>query len=157
DIKQLERTIDEWQDGLYSLAYFRLGDADSAQDVVQEAFIRYYNENRRNKIAHTKAWLYRTTLNLATDHLRQRRATMPLRAALEKSNDSEDALFREYLRIEEMLASLPEEQAAVVRLHFTDDLSFAEIADILGISRDTAKSRYRYALEKLRKEFLTRR
>ena len=41
DIKQLEQLIDEWQDSLYSLAFFRLGDEGAAQDVVQEAFIRY--------------------------------------------------------------------------------------------------------------------
>ena len=59
-------------------------------------------------------------------------------------------LFKENLRLEDLLAPLPDEQAEVVRLHFTDDLSMAEIAEILDISRDTVKSRYRYAMAKLR-------
>ena len=43
----------------------------------------------------------------------------------------------------------------MVRLHFTDDLSMTEIAEVLGLSRDTVKSRYRYAMEKLRKMLAT--
>ena len=40
DISHLEQLIDEWQDSLYALAFFRIGDEGAAQDVVQEAFIR---------------------------------------------------------------------------------------------------------------------
>ena len=47
------------------------------------------------------------------------------------------------------LAELPEEQRAVVHLKIWEDLTFAEIAEALGISANTAASRYRYALDKL--------
>lgn len=153
DIRQLERIIDEWQDSLYSLAFFRLGDEGAAQDIVQEAFIRFYRESRQSEIQNAKAWLYRTTLNLATDHLRRRSSirAVPLSAALDREDESQRLLYGEYRRIEELLAPLPDEQAEVVRLHFTDDLSMAEIADILNLPRDTVKSRYRYAMEKLRR------
>lgn len=168
DIRQLERVIDEWQDRLYSLAFFRLGDEGTAQDVVQEAFIRYYRAQSLTTVAtpeaggqaitirNPKAWLYRTTLNLATDHLRRRPPirAVPLSAAASEAAES-DELYEEYLRLEQLLAPLPEEQAEVVRLHFTDDLSMAEIAEVLGLSRDTVKSRYRYAMEKLRKMLAT--
>ena len=63
------------------------------------------------------------------------------------------ALHEEYRRLEDLLAPLPDDQASVIRLHFTDDLSLSEIADILNISRDTVKSRYRYAMQKLRRIF----
>lgn len=148
--------IDEWQDSLYSFAFYRLGDEGAAQDVVQEAFIRYYRECQRTEIKNPKAWLYRTTLNLATDHLRRRPPirAVPLTAVADQMTDPPDELQDDYRRLEELLAPLPEEQATVVRLHFTDDLSMAEIAEILNISRDTAKSRYRYAMQKLKKFFL---
>lgn len=156
DIRQLERVIDEWQDRLYSLAFFRLGDEGAAQDVVQEAFIRYYRESQQTTISNAKAWLYRTTLNLTTDHLRRRPPirAVPLSAAASEAAES-DELYEEYLRLEQLLAPLPAEQAEVVRLHFTDDLSMAEIAEVLGLKRDTVKSRYRYAMEKLRKMLAT--
>ena len=153
DISHLEQLIDEWQDSLYALAFFRIGDEGAAQDVVQEAFIRYYREQQLTTIANAKAWLYRTTLNLAIDHLRRRPLirAVPLAAALGKADDEQHALHEEFLRLEQLLAPLPSDQAAVVRLHFTDDLSMSEIAEILCLPRDTVKSRYRYAMEKLRK------
>ncbi|MBR5699237.1 MAG: RNA polymerase sigma factor [Prevotella sp.] len=152
NINHLEQLIDEWQDSLYSLAFFRLGDEGAAQDVVQEAFIRYYRENQRTTIANAKSWLYRTTLNLTIDHLRRRPPirAVPLSTALDKMDDEQRDLHEEYRRLEDLLTPLPDDQATVVRLHFTDDLSFSEIADILNISRDTVKSRYRYAMQKLR-------
>lgn len=152
NIRQLEKLIDEWQDSLYSFAFFRLGDEGAAQDVVQEAFIRYYRESQRTVIEKPKAWLYRTTMNLAIDHLRRRPPirAVSLSAALQLEDESQRELYREYQRIEELLAPLPDEQATVVRMHFTDDLSMAEIAEILNLPRDTVKSRYRYAMEKLK-------
>ncbi len=121
DILQLEQLIDGWQDRLYSLAFYRLGDEGAAQDVVQEAFIRYYSESQRTAITNAKAWLFRTTLNLAIDHLRRRPPirAVPLNAAASKAEES-DELYEEYLRLEQLLAPLPTEQAEEVRLHFTD-------------------------------------
>lgn len=157
DIRHLEQLIDEWQDSLYSFVFFRLGDEGAAQDVVQEAFIRYYRESQRAKIRNPKAWLYRTTMNLAIDNLRRRPPirAVPLSAALDHEDDGPDEHYREYRRIEDMLAPLPDNQATVVRLHFTDDLSMAEIAEILHISRNTAKSRFRYAMKKLKQTLKT--
>ncbi len=55
DISHLEQLIDEWQDSLYALAFFRIGDESAAQDVVQEAFIRYYREQQRTTIVNATA------------------------------------------------------------------------------------------------------
>ena len=49
------------------------------------------------------------------------------------------------------LASLPDEQREVVILHIHGELKFREIAEMLGVSSNTAQSRYRYALSALRK------
>ena len=78
--------------------------------------------------------------------------TVPLEAISNMEDETHQYLYREYMRIEQLLKPLPEEQATIVKMHFTDDLTFSEIADILGISRDTVKSRYRYAMNKLQKE-----
>lgn len=55
------------------------------------------------------------------------------------------------------LAELPEEQRTVVVLKLYEDLTFQEIGEVLGISPNTAASRYRYALEKLRPKLLEAR
>lgn len=153
NIKQIEKLIDELQDGLFSFAFFRLGDEKEAEDVVQEVFIRYFKENQKKLIAYPKAWLYKSLHRLCIDHVRKRPPTklVSLEVINNKEDENHQELYHEYLRIEQLLAPLPDEQATIVKMHFTDDLTFSEISDILGISRDTVKSRYRYAMEKLRK------
>jgi RNA polymerase sigma-70 factor (ECF subfamily) len=54
------------------------------------------------------------------------------------------------VRLEQALRTLPPEQRELVALKIEGDLTFGEIAVVLGISPNTAASRYRYALEKLR-------
>lgn len=57
----------------------------------------------------------------------------------------------EYERIAGLLATLPEEQAEVIRLKTSDSLTFARIAEITGTTEATVKSRFRYGIGKLRK------
>ena len=153
NIQQIEKLIDELQDGLFSFAFFRLGDEKEAEDVVQDVFIRYFKEHEKKHIAYPKAWLYKSLHRLCIDHVRKRPSTrmVPLETVKEKEDENQQELYREYNRIEQLLAPLPEEQATIVKMHFTDDLTFNEISNILGISRDTVKSRYRYAIQKLQK------
>ena len=152
-IQRLEKLIDELQDSLYSFAFFRLGDEKESEDMVQEVFIRYYREEQKTHIVNAKAWLYKALHRLCVDHIRKRSPMkmVPIEVINEQEDESHHVLYREYLRIEQFLKPLPEEQATIVKMHFTDELSFGEIAEILGISRDTVKSRYRYAMEKLQK------
>ena len=59
---------------------------------------------------------------------------------------------QEQALIARLLAALPDEQSEVIRLHLHGECTFAEIAEILEIPIPTAKSRYRYGIEHLRKE-----
>lgn len=160
DINELEQIIDEYQDKLYQFAFFRLGDYSQAQDVVQDAFVALYGERTRVRRDNLKAWLYRVVYNrcVSLHRQRQHRTMLPLSyaALLTETDEAQgdmDEGVREYLRIERLVASLPEEQATVVKMRFTDGLSFVEIAAILGLSDNTVKSRCRYAIAKLRKEY----
>jgi len=67
------------------------------------------------------------------------------------TNEDEKECMKECFRIEEVLSNLPEEQAEVLRLKFVDDLNFVESAEILNENVNTVKSRYKYAIEKLKK------
>lgn len=160
DISELEHIIDEYQDKLYQFAFFRLGDYGQAQDVVQDAFVALYGERDKVRRDNLKAWLYRVVYNkcVSVHRQRQRRTILPLSYAAkivdnDGLNDAVDENIREYRRIEGLLQCLPDNQATVVKMRCTDSLSFVEIAAILGISDNTVKSRYRYAIAKLRMEF----
>lgn len=153
--RDIERVIDMWQDSLYSFAFYKTGDEGVAQDIVQEAFIKYYEHSQRKKVANVKSWLYRAVHNACIDHCRWKRSrhTTSLSQSAEVLSVPTDEPYTEFLRIETILQCLPDEQAEVVRMKCTAALRFTEIADILGISVNTVKSRYRYAVSKLRTKY----
>jgi len=124
-----------------------------AEDIVQEAFVRFW---RRQHSIENRALLYATVRSTALDRLRsdQRRARREAMAA----DDSEETFDPPFLAMDEgqqLLAAaverLPNEQREVLVLKIWNDLTFAEIGNVLEIPQNTAASRYRYALGALRK------
>jgi len=153
-MRQLERIIDEHQQQLFTFAFFRVGSYEAAQDIVQDVFIRFYENSRRLSAANNvKAYLYKTISNACTDYLRKN-AKIQFIAIENLVNDlvenEEKQCLSEYLRIEEILENLPIDQAEILRLKFIDSLNFVEISDILNVNINTIKSRYKYAINKLR-------
>jgi len=153
-MRQLERIIDEHQQQLFTFAFFRVGSYEVAQDIVQDVFIRFYENSRRLSAANNvKAYLYKTISNACTDYLRKN-AKIQFIAIENLVNEfvenEEKQCLSEYLRIEEILENLPIDQAEILRLKFIDSLNFVEISDILNVNINTIKSRYKYAINKLR-------
>jgi RNA polymerase sigma-70 factor (ECF subfamily) len=124
-----------------------------AEDIVQEAFVRFW---RRQHSIENRALLYATVRSTALDRLRsdQRRARREAAVALD-SDEHLEPCFSTADEGQQLLAAaverLPDEQREVVILKIWNELTFAEIATVLEISQNTAASRYRYALGALRK------
>ena len=124
-----------------------------AEDIVQDAFVRFWRQRRSIE---NRALLYATVRSTALDRLRrdQRRNRREAAVALDGAEQFEPA-FAAMDEGQELLAAaverLPDEQREVVILKIWNELTFAEIAVILEISPNTAASRYRYALGALRK------
>ena len=124
-----------------------------AEDIVQEAFVRFW---RRQHSISNRALLYATVRSTALDRLRsdQRRARREAAVALDGAQHLEPR-FATVDEGQQMLAAaverLPNEQREVVILKIWNDLTFAEIGSVLEISQNTAASRYRYALGALKK------
>jgi RNA polymerase sigma-70 factor, ECF subfamily len=125
------------------------GDRGRAQDAVHQVFLKILEGASLQQVADVKAYLFASVRNaLFTDtKLRQRSVTL----------DEESAWFdppqRDYtaeLNLRRALCALPEDQRQVVVLHAWGEFTFIQISGILDISADTAASRYRYALAKLR-------
>ncbi len=126
-------------------------EADAA-DLVQEVFIK---TARRPffTVREPRRYLLRAAHNAFVDLVR--RGTRR-REAVEEFRLAGDRFWisgeesEEVERLLEELAGLPEEQRAVVHLKIWEELTFREIAKTLGIPANTAASRYRYAIDKLR-------
>ena len=128
-------------------------DHAAAEDVVQEAFVRFWP--RREEADDPLAWLYVCVKRLALQGHREsrRRARREEVAAKPVSDSSLFAKLHENERralIEAALDQLPEAQREVLIMKIWIGLSFPQIGQTLGISAETAASRYRYALQKLR-------
>jgi RNA polymerase sigma-70 factor, ECF subfamily len=124
-----------------------------AEDIVQEAFVRFW---RRQHSLDNRALLYATVRSTALDRLRreQRRARREATVASDQPEFFESS-FAPADEGQQLLAGaveqLPDEQREVVILKIWNELTFAEIAQVLEISQNTAASRYRYALGTLKK------
>jgi RNA polymerase sigma-70 factor, ECF subfamily len=139
---------------LFRLACSMVGSPADAEDAVQEVFVGLVRGRARlGQIANLRAFLFtalrRAALRLAEQ--RQKERATPAAAFLELAAPSPRTMAVERAeQLERALRTLPVEQRELIALKIDGELTFAEIAEVLGISPNTAASRYRYALEKLR-------
>jgi RNA polymerase sigma-70 factor, ECF subfamily len=163
DRDALEELFRRYRTVAYRVAYRLLGNEADALDAVQEGFIKALThlpafEGRSS----FKTWLLRVVTNASLDLGRQRGRREALAAArLEQQHDGEepasrddpaDGLARADLRrvLQNALEQLPEAQRRTFVLHAEAELSYREVADVLGISIGTVMSRLYYARQRLR-------
>ena len=125
-------------------------DDHAAEDVVQEAFFRLSCE--KSDVENPVAWLYRTVRNGAISQKRSDRRRGKRENAIRSVPwfESDPANQLDAEQVAETLRSLPPELREIVTLHVWGELSFAEIAELLGTSKATAFRRYEEALATLR-------
>jgi RNA polymerase sigma-70 factor, ECF subfamily len=135
---------------LFSIAYRMLGSASEAEDIVQDAFLRFHQAEKEEEIDNVKAYLSTITTRLAIDHLRSARVRResyvgpwlpePLltEAVPDASQHAEtaDSLSMAFLV---MLESLSPVERAVFLLREVFDYPYDEIADVIGKSEDNTR------------------
>jgi len=138
------------------------GDRALAGDLAQEAFLRLLRAIDQYRYPHPfKPWLYAIATNLARDYykqaeLRHTQSASDDEAQWESASDlsggPEERLQteREAQQVEAAVTALPDHQREVVILRYYQDLSLAEIADVLGVPVGTVKSRLSLGLKRLR-------
>lgn len=157
DIKQLyatnpraamEMTIQKYREPLYFHARYIVKDHQEAYDLVQEVFIKAMREQRFfNEDFKIKAWLYRVTSNLCFNQLRNRKRRGAILDTMMKPEalvaDQVETVFAAERKEEVMgaLAELSEDHRDILILRYYDDLSYAEISDVLQVKLGTVMSR----------------
>jgi RNA polymerase sigma-70 factor (ECF subfamily) len=140
-------------DRLYAIARLILRSSDLAEDAVQEALVRAWQQLPSLRDPERfDAWLYRLVVNACADQGRQLRRwpqqVRPLQLDPAIGDAAGSVADRDQL--ERAFTRLKPEQRAVVVLHHYSGFSAAEIARILGIPEGTARSRLHYATEAMR-------
>lgn len=158
DLNAFSELVLRHQKNLLRLALRVTGDLVAAEDVVQESFIKAYQKlHTFEGRSSFKSWIFQITLNTAKNKLRGRRhdsldveelqiAVEPVSEGGVIQNDLKKAI-----RVE--VDKLPAKQKMALSLRIFDDMSFAEIAEVMQCPYDTAKANYRHALMKLRHTF----
>jgi RNA polymerase sigma-70 factor (ECF subfamily) len=136
---------------LYRAALGMLGRREDAEDAVQEVFLAMVRSRERlTEVRDLTAYLFAALRRAAARRAarRSRDAARSCDAGTVPAAEPSDGPDVERLR--RALRALPTRQRDVIALKIDAGLSFAQIAEVTGVSPNTAASRYRYALEKLR-------
>ena len=139
----LAALFDAYSLRLYRLARRLVGDADTARDLVQEAFLRAARNPGRlpGDDAGGEAWLVRTMVNLCRDRWRRRKVRQrpmePFHLAAAAPDPEAAAVAR--ATVGAALATLSPRRRAVMVLHYLEERNTAEVAALLGISQVTVR------------------
>lgn len=154
---ELRRLYDEHAGALYAFLLNLTRDEADTRDLLQNVFVKLARDPELlNGVRDERAFLIRLAHNAAIDLIRRRGTRDKTReqfaaeiiSPFAPASDPDEQTFRAALA--EALTELPAEQRVVVHLKLWDGLTFEQIADALDIPLNTAASRYRYGLDKLR-------
>ncbi|MEI6357726.1 MAG: sigma-70 family RNA polymerase sigma factor [Verrucomicrobiota bacterium] len=153
----LERLYDDHADALTGFLMDLTRDPADARDALQEIFIKLATRPELlDGVREERGFLLRLAHNLAIDLIRRRAARSRAHDGLAEeapglfaaTSDPDEAAFRDELA--KALGALPIDQRTVVHLKLWEGLTFEAIAETLRIPPNTAASRYRYGVDKLR-------
>lgn len=158
--------LGRYQNTIHSYIYFIVRNKELAEDIFQETFVKaivMIRQGRYEENGKFKAWIMRIAHNLIIDSYRQERAENTisndetdvdlLNSAKLCDETIEDILVRQQVLsdVKKLVRHLPENQREVLVMRYYQDLSFKEIADITGVSINTALGRMRYAILNMRR------
>ena len=152
-LTRLAELMQSERDNLFRYACYRLGSAAEADDVIQDLYLRLSKQKARlTEIYDLRGYIYRSLSNSCTSILRSRKPLAPIQTLDTLSSEDLATMDfeQEYRLIERLMAHLPDEQSEVIRLRIYGGQQFDEIASICNIPLTTAKSRFRYGIDKLR-------
>jgi RNA polymerase sigma-70 factor (ECF subfamily) len=161
----LTSLIERHQSKIYGFIYSKINDRDLSDDIFQDTFIKVIKTLKTktyNEEGKFLPWVMRIAHNLVVDYFRKSKR-MPLQRETEEysifnlmtdeSVSIENQMINNQVELDitRLLNELPDDQKEVLLMRMYQDLSFKEIAELTGVSINTALGRMRYGLLNLRK------
>jgi len=165
DESALSSLIERHQSKIYGFIYSKINDRDLSDDIFQDTFIKVIKTLKTksyNEEGKFLPWVMRIAHNLVVDYFRKAKKMPFLRETEEfsifnymtdNSQTIENQMILDQVEVDltRLLNELPDDQKEVILMRMYQDLSFKEIAELTGVSINTALGRMRYALLNLRK------
>lgn len=159
DRRAFDKLVARYKDKMFALAHRMTGNREEALDILQDTFFAAFKAIRGfREESSFSSWLYRIVSNKSINFIKRRGILSFLPFGVspkdEPTYEMDDAAGRSELsnKIQESISELPPKQKLVFNLRFYDQLSFVEIAEILGKGESTVKTNYQKAVEKLQKK-----
>jgi len=158
--------LNRHKDTVYSYINFIVKNRELTEDIFQETFVKAImtiKQGRYTENGKFRAWISRIAHNLIIDNYRQEKNEQTISnddCEIDLFNNSklsegtvEDEIIRSQILtdVKKLVDFLPDNQREVLLLRYYQDLSFKEIADITGVSINTALGRMRYAILNMRR------
>jgi RNA polymerase sigma-70 factor (ECF subfamily) len=162
DMVAFNGMVDRYKDRLMNVIGRMLSSAEEAEDVVQETFIRVYQHRQSFNFQHCfSTWIYTIALNLARNELRKRKKFKFLDIADMAGSESEISVDPKLpSRLPQILdvavKGLPEKYRTAFMLRDVQEMSYEEVAKVLGVPLGTVKSRVNRARLILREKLQPR-
>lgn len=170
DEKSLETLVSRYLKPIFGFAYRCVGDVQSAEDITQETFLKTWkNLKKFDENKSFKTWIFAIAKNTSFDYLKKKKPMLfsQLKNADGKDNFVENikdkALMPNEIAEQNNLKNcldfgikkISEKYGLVLNLYYMENLNFREIAEKLGESINTIKSRHRRGLALLKNELVT--
>lgn len=139
--------IDEQYDKLYRYCFFKLRNRETAEDLTQEAFLRFMERGGGRDGRRTLAYLYTIARNLCVDEFRRKR-TEPLNDEFAAEDEEEPLL--DSLDMKAALSRLTEEDRELILLRYVNEVPVGDVSRLLGISRFAVYRRTNSCLKQLK-------
>ncbi len=159
--------VEQYQSSALSIALKLMRHRQESEDVLQESFIKAYkNLHRFDTTLKFSTWLFRIVTNQCIDRLRAKKTAVKMESAeidrmewiIDRNPTPEQYMIQHETKkqTEQLIAALPPSYRAVVILRYERGLAIQEIADILEIPLNTAKTRIHRAREIMRAKVTSR-
>lgn len=150
----IERAMADYTDLLFRIAYYYVKNPHTAEDIVQDVFLKLYRSNYSEQ-GELKAYLTKMTANQSKDYLKSwayRKVQLSNKLIFKEKLVHKDAVIEqeELNTLDSAILALPIKQREVVVYYYLENLRMKEIAELLNCPESTLKSRLQSGREKLK-------
>ncbi|GAA3593920.1 sigma-70 family RNA polymerase sigma factor [Flavivirga amylovorans] len=149
------KVFDNHSEELRNYLYYRCGDLQQAEDIVQDSFIKLWNNCKKVLLEKARGYLYAISKNAFYNEVAHKKVILKYAKQPQKISDIETPEYKmeedEFMvKLENAIQSLPEGQREVFLLNRVDKKTYKEMAEMLGVSQKAIEKRMHKALIKLR-------